>query len=149
MRLWVAGARGHSRRHHRFETEQIRFVHDHIAGRHVLLKVTATLGSRNRNHVITLRHDPGEGKLTGRAPLLLGELANAFDQCEVPGEILDLEPRVVASEVIFAKVGRALDGAGQESPAQRAEGDYANPEGSGNPENLRLQVARPKRPLAL
>ena len=92
---------------------------------------------------------PSQGQLAGGDPLLGGQALDLLDQLQVAGEVLTLEARLVAAEVVLVEVVGAGDLSGQESPPQRAVGDDADAELAGHGYDVGLEIAGPQRPLAL
>ena len=64
---------------------------------------------------------PGERDLPGRALRLVGDIADDSGRAHVGVEIIAFIARVVAAEIAFRIILGALDPAGQEAAAQRAE----------------------------
>jgi hypothetical protein len=57
-----------------------------------LAQAIAAAGADQGHDVTTPRQRPGEGELRGRRTLVGRDGGQGVDQCEVPGEVLALEP---------------------------------------------------------
>src|SRR3974390_3466697 len=92
----------------------------------ILLQVLAPLRSGYRDDVVALRQEPGQGKLARGSSGLGSNLFPFIDKGQVVLEVLALESRVGPPKVTRLKVLRRLDGAGQNSAAQRAVSNKAD-----------------------
>ena len=115
----------------------------------VLLQIGAVLGARDRRHVASRRVHEGERDLAGRAALGRGELVDDLDDGDVVGQVVPLEPGLVAAEVALVQVVERAHGAGEEAAPERAVGDEADAELAQRGQDLLLRVARPDRVLGL
>jgi hypothetical protein len=77
----------------------------------VFLQVTAPLRSRYRDDILALAQHPSKRELGRRNALLAGDPAYRVDESEITVEVLALETRDSAAEVVFLEVvelGRLL-----------------------------------------
>ena len=80
----------------------------------------ALRGPGNRDDVVTLREQPCERELRGRAALLLRDLPDLLDDVQVLLEVVALKARVVATEVACRQLLRLREATGEEAAAERA-----------------------------
>lgn len=95
----------------------------HVRSADILFEILDALGSWNDYKVVALSEDPGEDELRGCDTFLSGELLESVDELEILGEVLGVEARVVAAEVIRLKVLRGLVLARQHTAAQGRVGN--------------------------
>src|SRR6185312_3509630 len=107
------------------------------------------LGAGDRDDVLALRQHPGERQLRGRAALLLSHLLDFADERDVLLEILPLEARVIAAEIVLGEVVRRLELAGEEPAAERRISDIADAQLAHRGKHFGLRVAAPQRQLRL
>ena len=81
-----------------------------------------------RDDVPAAREQPRERKLRGGASFARRELRDGIDETKIAGEVLTLEPRVVAAPVIRREIVGRLVAAGQKPASERAVRDEADPE---------------------
>ena len=86
-------------------------MHAHRA--EIFLQPFDALGARYRDHVGTLRQQPGETELRGGAAFFLGDCFDALHQVAVLGEIVAHEPGVPATRVALGQISEIGDVAGQ------------------------------------
>ncbi len=75
----------------------------------IFFKILAPLRAGDRNDVLTLRKQPGEGELTGSAFLFLGNGLDAANQVEILLKIFSLESRRIPAIIVGRKILEALD----------------------------------------
>src|SRR5581483_8876250 len=97
----VALARGRAFRERGLEPRQLLRRQLDVDGARVVLEVAPPLRPRDRDDVVAAGEHPRERKLGRRAPLLPRDLLDARHEVEVPPEVLALETRVVAPEVVL------------------------------------------------
>src|SRR5207248_10430135 len=119
-------------------------------GAGVLLQVVPALGAGDRYDIPSLRHHPRKSELSGGAALLPRHRLDLVDQRQVAGEVLALEARVAAAEVVLVEVVRRRQRAGEEAAAERAERDDPDTQLPGHAEHPllvggALEVAGPER----
>ena len=86
----------------------------------------------------------------GVAPFSAASASTAATSSRLRCEVLVLEARAAAPEVLLVEARRAsVMRAGQEAAAERAVGDEADPELAHRRQDLRLGIARPERVLGL
>src|SRR5664279_2070868 len=85
----------------------------------VFLEKLAALGTRDRHHVVPLRHHPRERELRRRAPLLGRERLDVAYELEILLEVRALKARRASAKIIGAEVFDALVGAGEKAAAER------------------------------
>ena len=85
-------------------------------------------------------HQPRQRQLPGRAPLLLRNCRKLIDQLQVLLEILALEARRHASEVVLLEIIRAADLAGDEAAAEGGVSDGGDAEFAASFEEGNLRV---------
>lgn len=90
---------------------------------HVVVEVFDLFRPRDRNHVFALGHEPGQGQLSRRAALFVGERHDPVDEFEVLVEVVGGEPREGASDVVVVKVVQGPVLTREEPPAERAVRD--------------------------
>lgn len=81
----------------------------------VLLHPLQPLGAGNRHDLLPLRKEPGQRKLCRGVAFLGCHLPDQRDDLQVPGEVLSLEPRVMAAVIILRQILEALDLSSQKS----------------------------------
>lgn len=79
----------------------------------VLLQMIEPARTGDRHDVLALVDDPGERKLGGRHALLLGEALQLFDQRGIGVEVLRLEARQRAPEIVGFEIFDLADRAGE------------------------------------
>jgi len=119
-------------------------------GPEVLLQVGDALGAGDRDDVVALGEDPGEGQLAGGAAVALGEALDLVDEAQVRVEGVTGEPREPADGAGVAGLERVRgDGAGEHAAAERGVRHQADAEPADRRQDLVLEVAGEQRPLAL
>src|SRR5205085_8601453 len=88
-------------------------------GAGVLLEVLAVLRAGDGDHVATLREEPRQRQLRGRAAFLRCDAAHLFDEPQVAREVLALETRMVAAPVVRGQILRLVEPAGEKAAPER------------------------------
>ena len=83
------------------------------------------------------------------APFSAASASTSATSSRLRCEVLLLEARAAAPEVLLVEVVDRADPAGEEAAAERAVGDEADPELAHRRQDLRLGIARPERVLGL
>ncbi len=115
----------------------------------IVLQMLAALGSRNRNHVVSTREDPGQGELGRAAALFVGLGFDPLHELEVPLEVLTLEARMKQPLVDGFKLLGAGNLAGEKAAPERAESHEAHAQLAAGSEHRALRVAAPERVFGL
>ena len=76
----------------------------------------------------TLREEPREHELAGRAALVARELLDLAYELDVALEVLFLEARMLPAPVVLGNVGEFVDLAGEQAATQRRVRDQRDPE---------------------
>jgi hypothetical protein len=145
----LGGARARDRGHGICDLRELVGAQLDVRRGDVLLQTRAALGPGDRDDVVALGQHPCKRELRRRHALGGGELLDRGDEVEVALEVLALEARVPAAEVVVGEVVERLDLAGQEPAAERRVGHEADAELAAGRQDLVLGVARPQRVLGL
>src|SRR5581483_9677767 len=115
----------------------------------VLLEVRPPPSARNGNDVVAAREHPRDRDLRRRCVLRLRDLLDALGELHVALEVLALEARVVAPEVVVVQLVRRGEATGEEAAAEWAVRDEPDAELAQRVEDVALEIARPDRVLRL
>src|SRR5215510_12427297 len=102
--LGITRAGGERWRYHFVDPAQVVRDQPHLERGDVFFKILAPLRSRDGDDVFALCQHPREQKLRRFASLLFGNFLDAANQVQVLLEILALEPRRAAAEVVSRQV---------------------------------------------
>jgi len=123
--------------------------HFHVGGSDVFLQSVQLRGARNRNDPGLLRQQSRERDLRRRNIFASRNIAEQIDERQIRLAGLGRKTWNEIPEVGTPEAGILVDFPGEETRAERAEGDEANPKLLARRKNLRLGLAHPQRVLAL
>jgi hypothetical protein len=118
--LGVAQAGGSAARGYFVDTAQIIGSQFEFQCAGILFQILAPLRAGDRNDILALRKQPGEGELTGHAFLLFGNELDAANEVEILLKILSLESWRIPAKVVGRKILETLDLASKKTAAKRA-----------------------------
>src|SRR6266853_301875 len=115
----------------------------------VFFQVFAALGAGDGNNVLTLGQHPGQRKLRRRAVLLARDLFDLCHQIKVLLEVISLEARRYAPEIIWRQIFKAFELSGKEATSERAVRDEADAEFAYGRQDLVFRITLPQRVFSL
>src|SRR4051812_46741957 len=115
-------------RSHFLDLVQIRAAELHLQGSDILLQVAPLLGPGDRNDVLPLRQQPGEGQLCRSALLAPRNLLHSGDQVEIPLKVFSLKAGSIPAIVVLRQVVEVPEPSSQKSATQGRIGDEPNAE---------------------
>src|SRR6476619_3208186 len=122
----------------------------HVRRRDVLLETVPLCGAGDRDDPRPLREQPREGHLRGRCTPAVGDPAEQVAERPFgPAGLAGGEPRDVVAEVTRLELRALIDRAGEETLAERAERNEADPQLLEHGEHRLLWLPPPQRVLAL
>ena len=107
------------------------------------------LGPGDGHDIGALGQHPSQGDLCRGAAFLTGHLLDCLGQAQVALEVLALEARMVAPEVVLGQIPGCLETPGKEPPPERAVGHKTHFEFAAGGQDLAFRVASPQRVLGL